>query len=97
MNATQYRQLTVDEWRRMYEGVQQVIQPFMQAKLEVMQLTMPTMIITRNDDSFTMTTSYPPEVQQHFDRCDSMCRDAVVQFLRQEGYTLRDTGDEARA
>lgn len=96
MNATQFRELTPDEHRRMREDVQKIIQPYMRAKLEVMQLTVPTMIITRNDDSFTMTTSYPPEVQQHFDWCDSMCRDAVAQFLRQQGYTHRDTGDEAR-
>ncbi|NVZ19535.1 hypothetical protein HX794_07780 [Pseudomonas costantinii] len=92
MNATQYRELTADDWLHMWEGVQRVIQPYMRRKLDVMQLTVPTMTITRTADGVTMTTSYPPDVQEHFDRCDSMCREAVAQYLRQEGYTLPDAG-----
>lgn len=87
-----YRELSIDEYRVMWEGVQQVIQPYMQRKLEVMQLTVPVITSTRTDTGYTMTTSYPPDVQEHFDRCDSMCREAVAQFLRQEGYTLPDAG-----
>ncbi|NMX61485.1 hypothetical protein [Pseudomonas sp. WS 5079] len=95
MNATQaskikYRQLSVDEYHRMLEGVQRVIQPFAQAKLDVMQLTLPTMTITRTDAGYTMAASYPPDVQQHFDRCDALCQQAVAQYLRQDGYTLPD-------
>lgn len=85
-----YRELSVAEYRRMLEGVQQVIQPFVRAKLEVMMLTMPAMTITRHDDHVSMATSYPPDVQEHFDRCDRMCELSVAQFLRQEGYTLPD-------
>lgn len=97
MNATQFRDLTPDECRRMREDVQQIIQPYMRAKLDVMQRTIPTMTATRHDDHFTITTSWPPEVQQHMDRCDRMCEQAVANFLQQRGYTLRDNGDEARA
>lgn len=87
-----FRELSVDEYRRMLEGVQQVIQPYMRRKLEVMEVTIPVMTITRTEDGVTMTTSYPPGVQELFDRCDSMCRLAVAQYLRQEGYTLPEQG-----
>lgn len=90
LNEGQYRKLSVAEYRVMWEGVQQVIQPYMRRKLDVMQVTMPVMTITRTEDGVTMTTSYPPDVQECFDRCDSMCRLAVAQYLRQEGYTLPD-------
>lgn len=92
MSAHRFRELTPGEYCVMLKGVQQVIELFMRAKLDVMQFTVPTMTITRNDDGYTMTTSYPPDVQQHFDRCDSMCREAVAQYLRQEGYTLPEQG-----
>jgi hypothetical protein len=87
-----FRDLSVDEYRRMWEGVQQVIQPYVRAKLDVMALTLPTMTVTRHDDHITMVTSYPPEVQEHFDRCDQMCELAVAQYLRQRGYTLPEQG-----
>lgn len=88
--ATKYRELRVDEYRVMLEGVQQVIQPYMQRKLEVMQLTMPIITTTRTDTGYTLTTSYPPEVQDHFDRCDSMCEEAVAHYLHKWGYTIED-------
>lgn len=83
-----YRELNAEEYRRMLEGVQKVIQPFVRAKLDVMALTLPNMTATRTDEGFTIVTSYPTDAQEHFDRCDAMCRDAVAQYLRQEGYTL---------
>ena len=68
MKAAQFRKLSVDEWLEMSLAVQKIIEPFAQAKLEVMQLTVPNMVATREDGHYTMTTSYPPEVQEHFDR-----------------------------
>lgn len=81
-----YRELSVDEYRQMLDGVQRVIQPYMLRKLEVMQITMPVITSTRTDTGYTMTASYPPDVQEHFDRCDALCQQAVAQYLRQEGY-----------
>lgn len=97
MSSTQFRELTPDEYRRMWEGVQQVIEPFIRAKLDVMHRTIPTITETWHDGHFTFTTSWPPEVQQHMELCDRMCEQAVAYFLCREGYTLRDNGDETRA
>lgn len=88
MTETKFRELSVDEWLEMSLAVQKIIEPFARAKLEVMQLTLPNMVATREDGHYKITTSYPPEVQQHFERCDRMCEQAVAMYLRQEGYTL---------
>lgn len=86
MIAPKFRKLSPDEYRSMLKGVQQVIEPFMRAKLEVMQVTMPAMTITRTGTGYTMTARYEPEVQDHFDLCDSMCEQAVQRYLQQEGF-----------
>lgn len=92
VNEGQYRKLSAAEYHVMLEGIRQVIQPYMQRKLYVMQVTLPDMTITRTEDGVTMITSYPPDVQAHFDLCDSMCRRAVAEYLRREGYTLPEQG-----
>lgn len=82
---------TIEQQMAARIGAQRVAEPFMAWYAELMRLSATTVVMVRHGDTVTMTTSWPPEVQEAMDRCTSLCKQAVSQYLRQEGFTLSDS------
>lgn len=97
MKAIEATPKTVAQQVAAHIGVLRVAEPFIAWQAELMCSCIPIMTIERGGTGITMTTSYPPNVQEAIDRIATMCKQAVSLYLRQEGFAPPDSAPKCDA
>lgn len=81
-----FRELTPAEYTQMRRDLQELIAPFAARKFEILSFAPPIMTITRTDDGWIYTASYPDDVQRSLEEIDAMCEQTVGDYLREKGF-----------
>ncbi|MEE5136186.1 hypothetical protein V2J83_11800 [Pseudomonas alliivorans] len=83
--------MTPAEYTQMRRDLQELIAPFAARKFEFLSSAPPIMTITRTDDGWIYTASYPDDVQRSLEEIDAMWKQTVGDYLRSNGL-VAETG-----